>query len=349
MYLYAAMHNGMLVGADGEWSESTEFADATVEAVAAHPDRPQRAFVGTFAEGLHRTTDGGQEWNRVGTTAIDPREPAEQTARRGLEEGAVSVMAVAINPADPDEVWVGTEPSAVFRSRDAGKTWELVDDLSGMTSVSEWAFPPRPFTHHVRWLAVDPADPERIYVAIEAGALLVSPDGGAEWIERPPGSRRDNHALATHRDAPGRVYSAAGDGYAESNTWGEQWIHPQSGLDHRYVWSVAVDPGDPDRVFLSSAHGPRQAHNADRADAHVYRSGGDPENREWSRLENTGLPTGRGVTRPVLAGGRSAGTIYALSNAGLYRSEAAGDEWVEMPTPWPDRFGTTTARGLAVV
>ena len=80
-------------------------------------------------------------------------------------------MAVTASPVDPDVVWVGTEPSEVWRSGDAGSTWEQTSRLETLSSSSECSFPPRPDTHHVRWIACHPLEPERLWVAIEAGAL----------------------------------------------------------------------------------------------------------------------------------------------------------------------------------
>ncbi|MFB6137858.1 MAG: hypothetical protein ABEJ42_05895 [Halobacteriaceae archaeon] len=351
MRCYAAMRDGLLVcdRDGGDWTVAERFADHALECVAAHPDRPDRAFAGTFETGLHRTTDAGHTWERVGADAIDPGEDPDTRERRGVPGGGVSAMSLAVNPADPDEVWVGTEPSDLFHSTDGGDTWTRVDGFADLESLDDCAFPPRPYTHHVRWIEVDPADTARVYVGVEAGALLVTPDRGETWVERPPGSRRDNHTLATHPDAPGRVYSAAGDGYAESDDAGESWDHPEDGLAHGYVWGLAVDPGDPDRVLVSAAHGAGEAHRAASADAHLYRSVGGPEDRTWARLADCGLPTGEGVVRAALAGGRTAGEFFALTNRGLFRTGDGGDSFDRVGATWPDRYRDATGRGVAVV
>jgi hypothetical protein len=138
------------------------------------------------------------------------------------------------------------------------------------------------------------------------------------------------------------VYSAAGDGYAESRDGGDTWEYPQRGLEHRYVWSVAVDPGAPDTVFVSGATGARAAHTYETADAHVYRRTGDGE---WQHVD--GLPHGEGALRAVLASARP-GEVHALTNRGLYRSTDAGETWERVETPWPDAFERQTPRGLAV-
>lgn len=320
MPIYVAMEDAIAVLDDGDTHE--RLGDRRPECVAATPDA---AFCGTVEGGLQRSTDGGGSWARVGAEAITDR-----------------VTAVAIDPADPDVVWVGTEPSALYRSADGGETWESLPPLTDLETADEWSFPPRPHTHHVRWIEPDPHDAGRHYVGIEAGALLLTTDGGRTWIERPDGSRYDNHQLATHPTAAGRVYSAAGDGYAESTDYGESWSHPQAGLEHRYVWSVAVDPAEPDTVLVSAASGAYAAHSQP-AESYVYRR---TAGSEWRRTD--GLPTGDGVTRAVLSPAGPA-TFVAANNRGVFRTADAGETWSEVDIGWSDRFDDQTVRGLAVV
>jgi len=43
-------------------------------------------------------------------------------------------------------VYVGTEPTALHRSDDGGKSWERMRSLNNLKSSSSWSFPPRPWT-----------------------------------------------------------------------------------------------------------------------------------------------------------------------------------------------------------
>jgi hypothetical protein len=51
---------------------------------------------------------------------------------------------------------VGTEPSALFVSYDQGASFEIVTDFSHIEGKDKWFFPPRPYTHHVKWQASNP-------------------------------------------------------------------------------------------------------------------------------------------------------------------------------------------------
>ena len=46
-----------------------------------------------------------------------------------------------------------------------------------LPSSASWSFPPRPWTHHVRWIEPDENNLDYVFVAIEAGALVQSHDG----------------------------------------------------------------------------------------------------------------------------------------------------------------------------
>ena len=229
------------------------------------------------------------------------------------------VTSVTVSPHD-GAVYVGTEPTTLYRSDDGGDAWTELADPTTLPSASEWSFPPRPQTHHARWVHVDPHDPETLYVAVEAGALIRSFDGGDSWVDRVPSGPFDTHSMATHPDAPGLVYAAAGDGFYRSDDGGDEWTSPESGLRHRYCWSVAVDPGDPETVYCSAASGPRSAHSAGSAESYVYRR----RDGEWERLADA--PGGRGTLRPVLAA-TDPETVYALSNRGLDVTTDAGETW----------------------
>ena len=330
--LYAAVDDRLLVVrgqrrshcAQGtQWDLTERLVGHSLECVAASPATPDRVFAGTADDGLQRSADGGETWNQV----TDP---------------AKRITAVTVSPHDPDEVWVGTEPSAVYHSTDGGHTFERREGLTVLPSAERWSFPPRPDTHHVRWLAVDPANPECVYVAIEAGAFVRTTDAGKSWDDHPDGARRDTHTIATHADAPGRVYAAAGDGYAESTDFGETWATPQDGLDHRYVWGLAVDPGNPNRVVVSAATGARRAHREASAESYVYRRTGG----QWTAAMD-GLPNPEGTVRAVLAAGDRAGEFVALTNHGVYRSHDGAASWERLAVPWRDKY--TVGRGLAVV
>jgi photosystem II stability/assembly factor-like uncharacterized protein len=248
--------------------------------------------------------------------------------------GHVTSVAVA-----PDgTLYAGTEPTRLVRSTDGGDSWAVCADPTTLDSADSWAFPPRPETHHARAVAVGGVG-DALDLAVEAGALVRSFDGGDSWVDRVPGGPRDSHSLAVHPDAPDRVYAAAGDGFFVSDDRGDSWERRESGLDRRYCWSVAVAPDDVDEVYCSAATGPGAAHGRTAPESYVYRS--DDAGRSWTRLD--AAPAGNGTTRPVLVADEDA--VWSLSNRGLHRSDDAGATWTRV-VPFP--VGNATASGLLV-
>ena len=330
MTVYAAYDDGLRLVDPDTGAVETRLAGRTVECLSvARTDGETRVLAGTFEDGLFRASDAGAVFERVAAATLGPD---------GV--GPDAVTAVATSPHDPSVVWVGTEPSRAYRSADGGASVERVSGLTDVESAAEWSFPPRPETHHVRWIEPCPADPARWFLGIEAGALVATPDDGATWIDRPAGSRRDTHALATHPAAPDRVYAAAGDGFAESDDRGRSWRPVAEGLDHGYVWGLAVDPADPETVLVSAAVGASAAHR--RGEAYLYRRGGDGA---FERLDgDRGIPTGEGTYRAALASGGAPGEIWALHNRGLYRTPDAGDSFERVSADLPAR----PPRALAV-
>jgi photosystem II stability/assembly factor-like uncharacterized protein len=172
-------------------------------------------------------------------------------------------MSVSVSPIEDrtngfNKVYVATEPSALYVSSDGGESWERMSGLNGLNSwksSSTWSFPPRPWTHHIRWIEPDVNNFDYIFVAIEAGALVQTHDGGITWIDRVKHGPYDSHTLVTHKKAPKRLYSSVGDSYFESFDYGESWINPIEGLRHHYLHGLAVDSTDPQTVTVSASSG----------------------------------------------------------------------------------------------
>jgi BNR/Asp-box repeat len=299
------------------WHVDEALAGEPLTCAAADPHTPGRVYCGTEG-GLWRSDDAGQTWASLGD-----RLPLRH------------VTAVAV-PGHPDRgagepaVYVGTEPSHLFRSLDGGKTWTELPALTALPSRGEWSFPPRPHTHHVRWIEIDPAVPGRVFVAIEAGALVRTLDGGATWQDRVSGGPFDTHTLATHAGAPGRLYSAAGDGYFESTDGGETWRRDVGGLSHRYLVGVGVAPGDQETVMVSASSGPWTAYSPRRAETFVYRRA---HRGAWEAA--AGLATGAGTTVTHFAATGTPGKLYGANNRGVFRTEDGGARWTALEVPWP--------------
>lgn len=291
--------------------EGTGFTARRPSCLAADPRPGGPVWCGSEDDGVFRSDDGGASWTASGL-------PGEH------------VTAIAVTPAQPDRVWAGTEPSAVWRSDDAGQSWERCEGLLELPSSSEWSFPPRPDTHHVRWIACHPEDADTAWFAIEAGALVSTRDAGRTWADRVADGPYDTHELAIHPAEPDRLRVAAGDGYFESRDGGQSWTSPEAGLEVTYLRSVAVDPGDPSVAVVSASSSPRTAYVAGRADGRVYRREGSGG---WERIM-AGWPKEPSTIAPLLVADPAAGRLLAADERGVHESRDGGRSWEHIAT-WP--------------
>jgi hypothetical protein len=218
--------------------------------------------------------------------------------------------------------------------------------LNSLGSSQSWSFPPRPWTHRVRWIEPDVNTPGYVFVAIEAGALIQSRDGCLTWIDRVNQGPYDTHTLATHRKAAKRLYSSAGDGYFESFDYGETWKKPVAGLKHHYLYGIGVDSQDAQTVIVSASSGPWQAHNAEDAESFIYRRSEDTG--QWE-LISKGLPESGGTMIPILAASsKNAGEFYLVSNRGIFCSTDSGISWKALDIPWLGEYHAQHPWSLAI-
>jgi photosystem II stability/assembly factor-like uncharacterized protein len=287
------------------WTAESILEGVGVQCVDA---RGAQVLVGTRGAGLLLSEDAGASWETVSLPEPD-------------------VLSVAIGAAD-GALYTGTEPSRLFVSRDGGP-WTELEALQEIPSRDQWSFPPRPWTHHVRWIAPDPHRAERVLVGIELGGLMYTEDGGASFSDHRPGAKRDAHNIAWHPTADARAYQAAGDGAAWSRDGGRSWEAVDSGRDLGYCWALAVDPKDPERWYVSAASGPGAAHRGADARGELYRWDGG----EWRALELPGesMPYALTVTDGELLAGMTDGRVL--------RSSDRGESWAETGV----RVGSITA------
>jgi hypothetical protein len=334
------------------WKKTHESLKGThPQCITFDPNNPNRAYCGTFGGGLWKTDDGGQSWDSIGKERISSSDVMSVSVS-SLERGGKNRF---------NTVYVGTEPTAFYRSDDGGETWAKTSSLNNLSSSPSWSFPPRPWTSHVRWIESDKTKPGYVYAAIEAGALVQSHDGGRTWIDKVQGGPYDTHTLATHKNMPGRLYSAAGDGYFESYDYGQNWKRLVAGLgDYDYLFSLAVDSGNPQTVIASASQWPTKAYSLEDAESVVYRKtssspvkdtedNNSNDKEEWNLVSN-GLPKPTGTLISVLAANpRIAGTFYAANNRGIFYSTDSGISWKMLDgVQWPKEYLSQHPWALAV-
>jgi photosystem II stability/assembly factor-like uncharacterized protein len=300
--LYAAAATAVAVIENGRVELTLEERGA--RCLAVDPKGPHTVYAGTSDEGLFKSSDGGRSWEQLS----DVTHPG--------------VTSVAVSPLD-GALYAGTEPSSLFVSRDGGGSWRELEGLKNLPSAPTWSFPPRPWTSHVRSIALSYEDPDLIVAGIELGGVVRSEDGGESWQDQRPGAYADCHSLSTHAAAPNTIYEAAGGGFAQSEDSGDSWAAADEGLKQRYVWGLAVDREDPTLLYVSAAVGPGRAHGRGSSDAAIYRRNGS---RWVAVLEHLAE-----FPYALVADPEKPGRLYAgLGDGTILRSPDSGTSWGEV-------------------
>jgi photosystem II stability/assembly factor-like uncharacterized protein len=324
----------VLESTNNGWKGHESLKGTNPQSVVFDPLNLDRAYCGTFGNGLWKTDDGGKIWSNIGKDVIS----------------SPYIMSVAVSSLNSgnkfNKVYAGTDPSALYISNDGGDSWERMEALNELPSSKSWSFPPKPWTHHIRWIEPDANKSDYVFVAIEAGALVQSHDGGKTWIDRVEQGPYDTHTLVTHPKAPKRLYSSAGDGYFESFDYGESWSRPVEGLRYQYIYGLAVDYDDPQIVIISASMGPGTAYSTENAESFVYRR--EEDGKKWKAISN-GLPEPTGTTISVLASNpKVSGEFYGVNNHGVFCSADSGISWKRLDIQWPKRYLSQTPWALAV-
>jgi photosystem II stability/assembly factor-like uncharacterized protein len=114
--LYAATGDALarLVEGDGGWEVTLALAGSGAQCLAVDPADPEIVFAGLREGGVRRTADAGRTWVDCGLP----------------EPGVYSLAVSAVDGA----VYAGTEPSALYRSDDGGRSWRALDALLELPS-----------------------------------------------------------------------------------------------------------------------------------------------------------------------------------------------------------------------
>ena len=262
--------------------------------------------------------------------------------------------------ADPDVVWAGTEPGAVFRSEDRGHTFRLERALWDHPHRREWGAGFGGQAFHT--LLPHPEDPSSVTVAISTGGVYRTTDDGVSWEPRNQGIRADFlpedqrypefgqcvHKVARHRDRPERLYAQNHGGVYRSDDEGGSWVSIADGLPSDFGFPVVVDPHDPDTIYVFPLSG-AEGRYPTGGRALVWRS--RDAGATWEALgdaERDGLPSDFfvGVMRDGMCvdDHDETGLYLGTRNGSVWGSFDAGTTWRELVRDLPDVMVVRAAR-----
>jgi photosystem II stability/assembly factor-like uncharacterized protein len=160
---------------------------------------------------------------------------------------------------EPDTLYCGVEPAALFESRDAGKTWSPVKGLLEHPHREKWQPGGGGLCLHT--ILPDPVDPKRMFIAISTGGAYRTDDGGATWQARNDGVRAEFlpekypefgqcvHKIVQHPAQPRRLFLQNHWGLYRSEDGGNSWQDIANGVPSDFGFCMAIHPHDPDTVY----------------------------------------------------------------------------------------------------
>ena len=241
-------------------SQSGLYSGSQVWALASAASAPQVVWAGTDT-GLYRLDPAHDVWSHV-PSPMDDR----------------LITSIAPAPGDPSVMLAGTQPAALFRSEDGGKTWTDLQvpmkphvalrfiDGRGMVGAQDEARPVRHWTR-VTQIVFDPDDPDLVLAGVEVDALWRSTDGGKTWSRHDDGLQSpDVHGAAVVTHGGRQIPVATNAGLHVSRDDGARFSFQRLDSPWQYVRTVAERPDRSGVMFATNGSG------APGAEGRLYRS-----------------------------------------------------------------------------
>jgi len=242
-------------------------------------------------------------------------------------------------------MYAASASGGVWKSINAGTTWEPVFDNEGTSSIGDIALAPS--NPEIIWVGTGESNNQRS--SSWGDGVYKSENGGRTWQHM--GLRTSQHVgrIVIHPSNPNIVYVAAvgplwasgGErGLYKTTDGGKTWKAVLRISAHTGVTEVAMDPTDPSVMYAASFQRQRKAYSfvGGGPETAIYKSvdGGET----WTKLAE-GLPK-RDIGRIGLAVSRSQPrTVYATMETNtteVYRSDDYGASWRKTGTyqqfPW---------------
>ncbi len=215
--------------------------------------------LGHFGPKLHRSANHGETWEEVATPAF-PEAAAD-------DDKAKSVAFIWCMERGHDGVlWAGTVPAGLFRSDDAGDSWEFIASLNACPGAEEW-FGGGYDDPGIHSIVIDPRDKNKLSIAISCGGVWRSDDGGASWQNFSQGMRaaymppdmagnmntQDPHRMLCCPADPDRLWVQHHNGIFRYDAADDQWQEITDVEPSSFGFAVAVHPTQPDTAWFAPA------------------------------------------------------------------------------------------------
>jgi photosystem II stability/assembly factor-like uncharacterized protein len=215
-------HDGGAISSDGgkTWTQASGLEGADPMGWVISPDDPQEMYVGGHP-GFYRSEDGGKSFSQDNS---------------GLP--GTDVHGLGMDPQNPETLYAYIVDEGIYRSPDAGESWEPVSSEGGVMGP----------------ILVDPRDSDTLYVSSMQGGFRKSTDGGEGWetVSPFPGGGMVMSISQSWED-PDTFYAANGQQVLKSTDGGESWR--PVGEEFPGVSAVAVATSEPRVVYAGVLEG----------------------------------------------------------------------------------------------
>jgi photosystem II stability/assembly factor-like uncharacterized protein len=182
-------------------------------------------------------------------------------------------------------------------------------------------------------VAVNPANSDELYGAIEVGGVIRSLDGGEHWENLSHGQyvnddTVDMHGVLVGRWRPGTVFAIGRAGLFTSTDQGGHWstarLEPLNPKGQTYCRDIRETPGDPKTIWVAGGAG----FQSDVGVLFRSKDGGST----WTRM-NMGVKP-KTTMFAVAFDERQPNRMYCGTSGGeVFASEDGGESWTERPLP----------------
>lgn len=249
--------------------------------------------------GIYKTTDGGDTWTQL---------------KSGLPKSEMGKIGLAVSAVDPKRVWatIGGDEGGVYRSDDAGATWQLIDGSFAMHSRQYY------YAH----IFADPQERDTVYTFSSKG-FYKSVDAGKTWsqVRTPHG---DYHGLWIDPKNNQRMVNANDGGATVTFDGGRSWSSENNQATAQF-YTVRADNDFPYHVY-----GAQQDNTTV-----MVSSTGRPEMNEITEV-------GGGESGYVIPDPKDANIVYAGAYWGLLTRFDRRTGVARNITVWPDYPGGRT-------
>src|SRR6516164_571049 len=346
--LIGTKKGAFILTADGQranWEISgPHFAGWEIYHIKGSPAQPDRLYAsqtsGWFGQVIQRSDDGGKTWETTGKEVKYDGVPGTHQWYDGTQHPweFKRVWHLEPSPTEPDTVYAGVEDAGLFKSADAGGTWE---ELPALRSTKGHLWQPGAGGMCLHTIILDAKNPERIFIAISAAGAFRSDDGGKTWkaVNRGLKSRYELpdpdaevghcvHRIARHPSRPDVLFMQKHWDVMRTDNAGESWHEVSGNLPSDFGFPIDVHAHEPETIYVvpiksDSEHFPPDG----KLRVCRSRAGGN----EWEELSK-GLPQ-RDCYVNVLRDAMSidsldpCGIYFGTTGGQVYASADAGDSW----------------------